>query len=306
MVRVCLDVVSLFSELLFGYPVTVVSGKGYVEVKLLGVNKGKAVEKILKTLTTLHGDVDFVLCIGDDRSDEDMFAVTNSWTSGEGLCLSKSTGPNASSLITHTGRENRPSSQPLQRGSISSDDTPLTTPSEVGGGGRQGPPPQATTARDSHREPHVFTCTVGKKPSHAKFYLMDTGEVSELLGALRLVTETYDSFHHSQSMGPGAFAATALQQPQHDQQQQQQQQHQGESAGQQQRSSHHHHHHHGNNPKQTPTGTTASGGEEYRPYLSSELLRRRIITLNMGADGDTSSTPEESAQTSKAGMLPHA
>lgn len=62
----CLLAVSL-SELLFGYPVTVVSGKGYVEVKLLGVNKGKAVEKILKTLTTLHGDVDFVLCIGDDR-----------------------------------------------------------------------------------------------------------------------------------------------------------------------------------------------------------------------------------------------
>lgn len=48
-----------------------------------------------------------------------MFAVINSWTSGEGLCLTKNTGPNASSLITHTGRENRPSCQPLQRGSVS-------------------------------------------------------------------------------------------------------------------------------------------------------------------------------------------
>ena len=46
---------------------TVVSGKGYVEVKLLGVNKGKAVERILQTLSTLHGDIDFVFCIGDDR-----------------------------------------------------------------------------------------------------------------------------------------------------------------------------------------------------------------------------------------------
>ncbi|XP_026192293.1 probable alpha,alpha-trehalose-phosphate synthase [UDP-forming] 9 [Cyclospora cayetanensis] len=61
------DLSSHLSELLFGYPVTVVSGKGYVEVKLLGVNKGRAVEKIMQTLTTLHGDIDFVLCIGDDR-----------------------------------------------------------------------------------------------------------------------------------------------------------------------------------------------------------------------------------------------
>ncbi|KAL8426563.1 hypothetical protein ACSSS7_008084 [Eimeria intestinalis] len=103
--------VGQWDELLFGYPVTVVSGKGYVEVKLLGVNKGKAVEKILKTLTTLHGDVDFVLCIGDDRSDEDMFAVINDWTVGEGFSLTKNTGPNSSSLITHTGRENRIASQ---------------------------------------------------------------------------------------------------------------------------------------------------------------------------------------------------
>ncbi|CDJ29186.1 trehalose-6-phosphate synthase domain-containing protein, putative [Eimeria mitis] len=61
------DLSSHLSELLFGYPVTVVSGKGYVEVKLLGVNKGKAVERILQTLSTLHGDIDFVFCIGDDR-----------------------------------------------------------------------------------------------------------------------------------------------------------------------------------------------------------------------------------------------
>lgn len=57
----------LFSELLFGYPVSVMSGKGYVEVKLRGVNKGHAVEKVLRKLSNLHGDVDFILCVGDDR-----------------------------------------------------------------------------------------------------------------------------------------------------------------------------------------------------------------------------------------------
>ncbi|OEH79151.1 trehalose-6-phosphate synthase domain-containing protein [Cyclospora cayetanensis] len=134
--------------------VTVVSGKGYVEVKLLGVNKGRAVEKIMQTLTTLHGDIDFVLCIGDDRqvhhvlifmltekeegrSDEDMFAVINTWTTGEGRCLTNHQGPNSSALITHTGREHRPASQPLHRGSISSDEGHINPPSD--GGERHGP-----------------------------------------------------------------------------------------------------------------------------------------------------------------------
>lgn len=57
-----------FRELLFGCAVTVMSGKGYVEVKLRGVNKGQAVEAVLKRIQAIHRFVvDFVLCIGDDR-----------------------------------------------------------------------------------------------------------------------------------------------------------------------------------------------------------------------------------------------
>lgn len=59
--------------LMAGYPVQVVSGKGYVEVKRNDIDKGKAVERVLAQL----GRIDFVLCIGDDRSDEDMFEVIN-------------------------------------------------------------------------------------------------------------------------------------------------------------------------------------------------------------------------------------
>lgn len=264
------DLSSHLSELLFGYPVTVVSGKGYVEVKLLGVNKGKAVEKILKTLTTLHGDVDFVLCIGDDRSDEDMFAVINSWTSGEGLCLTNTTGPNSSSLITHTGRENRSGTQPPHRGSVSSDDSTFNIPSDITD--RQGSSPQSSS-RDIHKEPHVFTCTVGKKPSHARFYLMDTGEVSELLRALRLVSETYDQFHHSQSMGPGSLSALASEANTERQQQQQQQQ-----LHQQQQSQQH-------------------SGDDYSSSLFTDLTRRRLIRINEQADDGST---EDKSSPSKA------
>jgi len=56
-------------SLLQSYQCEVASGIGYVEVKVRGVNKGVAVNKLLERF----GDVDFVLCVGDDRSDEEMF-----------------------------------------------------------------------------------------------------------------------------------------------------------------------------------------------------------------------------------------
>lgn len=51
--------------------VDITTGKGYVEVKLRGVNKGAAVAHFLSSLD--GPPPEFVLCIGDDRSDESMF-----------------------------------------------------------------------------------------------------------------------------------------------------------------------------------------------------------------------------------------
>jgi trehalose 6-phosphate synthase/phosphatase len=48
-------------------------------VKLRGINKGVAVTKVLTKVTALFGEVDFILCIGDDRSDEDMFEAVNAF-----------------------------------------------------------------------------------------------------------------------------------------------------------------------------------------------------------------------------------
>eukprot|EP00397_Hematodinium_sp_SG-2012_P005352 GEMP01005371.1.p1 GENE.GEMP01005371.1~~GEMP01005371.1.p1 ORF type:complete len:1078 (+),score=211.66 GEMP01005371.1:44-3277(+) len=61
------------SSLLQSYQCEVASGMGYVEVKVRGVNKGVAVNMLLEKF----GEVDFVLCVGDDRSDEEMFVVIN-------------------------------------------------------------------------------------------------------------------------------------------------------------------------------------------------------------------------------------
>ena len=55
-------------------PVEVVAGAAIIEVKPQGVSKGNIVERILTDLSR-RGPPDFVLCIGDDRSDEDMFTA---------------------------------------------------------------------------------------------------------------------------------------------------------------------------------------------------------------------------------------
>ncbi|KMZ66895.1 Trehalose-6-Phosphate Synthase [Zostera marina] len=104
-------------------PVEVKKGQFIVEVKPQGVSKGLVAEKILSTMAK-KTRADFILCIGDDRSDEDMF---------EGI------------------------------GTIRSD--MLSTDSKV------------------------FACTVGQKPSKAKYYLNDTREV---LTTLKVLAEFSD------------------------------------------------------------------------------------------------------------------
>ncbi|XP_072962761.1 alpha,alpha-trehalose-phosphate synthase [UDP-forming] 5 [Typha angustifolia] len=101
-------------------PVSVKSGQHIVEVKPQGVTKGLVAERLLSTMQQKGIFADFVLCIGDDRSDEDMFEVINGAICGP--CLS----------------------------------------------------PAA----------EVFACTVGQKPSRAKYYLEDTAEIIRMLQAL--------------------------------------------------------------------------------------------------------------------------
>lgn len=58
-------------------PVEVNAGNLTVEVKPQGVSKGVAVQRVLKQLAGSAGGapLGFVLCVGDDKSDEEMFAT---------------------------------------------------------------------------------------------------------------------------------------------------------------------------------------------------------------------------------------
>ncbi|XP_068641613.1 probable alpha,alpha-trehalose-phosphate synthase [UDP-forming] 9 [Aristolochia californica] len=101
-------------------PVVVRRGNHIVEVNPQGVSKGLVAENLLSTLVESGKPPDFVLCIGDDRSDEDMFE------------------------------------------SIYSKSSSLSLPAA----------------------PKIFACTVGQKPSKAKYYLDDTVDVIKLLEGL--------------------------------------------------------------------------------------------------------------------------
>ncbi|KAI3729683.1 hypothetical protein L6452_18346 [Arctium lappa] len=107
-------------------PVTVKRGQSSVEVKPQGVSKGLVAKRLLATMQEREMTPDFVLCIGDDRSDEDMFEVITS-SVASGKCIA----PNA----------------------------------------------------------EVFACTVGNKPSKAKYYLDDTVEIARLMKGLASVSE---------------------------------------------------------------------------------------------------------------------
>ncbi|OIW19269.1 hypothetical protein TanjilG_20394 [Lupinus angustifolius] len=101
-------------------PAAVKRGQHIVEVKPQGINKGLVAEKILSTMVNGDNSLDFVMCIGDDRSDEDMFES-----------------------ILRT----------------------VSCPSLLAA-------------------PEIFACTIGSKPSKAKYYLNDTTDVIKLLQGL--------------------------------------------------------------------------------------------------------------------------
>lgn len=56
----------------------IVNGKGYVEIKPKGVNKGYLVSHVIKALFAKKQIPDFIFAIGDDISDEEMFKYLNS------------------------------------------------------------------------------------------------------------------------------------------------------------------------------------------------------------------------------------
>lgn len=194
-------------ETLSSHHVVVSSGKGYVEVKIRGVNKGVAASTILKELEEKISRPDFVLCIGDDRSDELMFESVNEvmrseMSAGTGeemgpptpdVCRARS-GKSFSDLSMCT-----PGMDIRRLPSSGMGSSLKKSPSSSGGAAFGDNTLGAMDARHSLGKSKtisapVFTCTVGKKPSKAKYYVNDVDEVSELLH--KMVTTKPDEIQY--------------------------------------------------------------------------------------------------------------
>jgi trehalose 6-phosphate synthase/phosphatase len=63
------------------YTPTIASNK-YIYVYMQGVSKGLVATRLFSSMQEKGMSPDFVLCIGDDRSDEDMFEVITSSMNG--------------------------------------------------------------------------------------------------------------------------------------------------------------------------------------------------------------------------------
>lgn len=105
----------------------VVEGTGYVEVKPRMVNKGYTVEYLLEECYNAGIIFDFVLVVGDDSSDEEMFKVLKELVNTKNHSL-----------------------------------------------------------RDTAR---CFSCTLGRKPTEADYYLNDSSEILQYLESLRYWTK---------------------------------------------------------------------------------------------------------------------
>lgn len=59
------------------WPLNVIQGKDYIEVRPASVGKGRVIGNILSTMREEGNSAEFVLCIGDDVADELMFEQLN-------------------------------------------------------------------------------------------------------------------------------------------------------------------------------------------------------------------------------------
>jgi trehalose 6-phosphate synthase/phosphatase len=72
------DARQALDDILLGSPMEVLMGSEAIHVRPRGVHKGAAVAEILRRLTLGGAAPEYVLCIGDDRTDEEMFDYVNS------------------------------------------------------------------------------------------------------------------------------------------------------------------------------------------------------------------------------------
>jgi trehalose-phosphatase len=157
-------------QLLKALNAVVLRGDDYIEVRPAGISKGDFIQTLLDE-QYVEGPPDFVLCIGDDNSDEKSYQVVKRFMRAAAI---------TSSFTGSSG---------------------LTVPPRVPGHATVGPGFLGATGQPGGGGPVLpgvhFTATVGKKPTLADAYLHQVDDVIEMLESMSKTA----GLEHSMSMG---------------------------------------------------------------------------------------------------------
>lgn len=151
-------------------PVDVVMGAKSVEVRPVGLSKGTAVERIVQMIGGSNNkeliEVDFVACFGHFLGrDEDIFSFLEQKTPN--ALSHKSSASSSISPTGHKKNHSRSGSVNSDLAAVEEEDEPLKKKSEA-----------------EIRFHDIYTCTVGRKRSAARYYVNDSDEVAQCLAAL--------------------------------------------------------------------------------------------------------------------------
>ncbi|CAM9455163.1 unnamed protein product, partial [Laminaria digitata] len=156
-------------DVLSNLPLEILQGNRMVEVRHQAANKSMVAEAVLKLLSSPQslrerGEVDFVLCVGDDRSDEDMFQTVKRFRD-------------------HARESPTPALSPTSEDEVFSDDPQGTGDVEGGGSGSVSAQGLAMVGvnRKMASNAAVYTVHIGLEHSHADYYLENIKKLRELL-----------------------------------------------------------------------------------------------------------------------------
>ena len=176
---------------------TTISASDSVESGLTASSSESSISNVIRAqisspsyATTVAKPLEFILCIGDDQADEEMFAAVVSQRRARFSTLPSANGP--SSALPGSNPPPRQTNNIIgPEGAITSpkptdDTTSVSTPSVSNA------PSVSTssvvTTQHSSSTPltyYEYTVTVGKKPSGAQYFLDDTQSVEDLMKSLQ-------------------------------------------------------------------------------------------------------------------------
>eukprot|EP00826_Nyctotherus_ovalis_P042237 TRINITY_DN4321_c0_g1_i14.p1 TRINITY_DN4321_c0_g1~~TRINITY_DN4321_c0_g1_i14.p1 ORF type:complete len:250 (-),score=67.40 TRINITY_DN4321_c0_g1_i14:189-938(-) len=79
------ELVAHLDTMLENLPIEIAQEKDYVEVRPAGLDKGTFTRKLLRRVEQLKGRIDFILCIGDNQTDECMFKAVKEYAAASGI-----------------------------------------------------------------------------------------------------------------------------------------------------------------------------------------------------------------------------